>query len=173
MSVSQGRGCFIKGCVMPFAILLLIYVTWLFMAARKTYYVSDLCSNVRIERYPFKKARIYFSKTKTFGDDYIEYQWYPDGPGIDIYYIEPNMFYVIDEGNIIAIRYKHYHITEIQNTFGENTGTTDSSNWYLKHYIREWRDSFFIKNSYAKISVWGTQWLNIYNSKHQLIFHGN
>ena len=148
---------------------------WLYSNSWKTFYVPEIDMNVRIEKRPFRDAIIFFSKTTEFGDDYIQYHWYPDGPGIDIYYIKPNIFYVINSGDILRIKTSDFHICEMkENSNNENNMYTDvavdSTNWWVKPYLRTMKDSAFIQKTQYVISVWGTQWFEVFNKDGDIVF---
>lgn len=147
----------------------------------KTNYIEPLGINVRIERLSLlnKKARVSFSKTDDFGSDYIVYEWYPDGPGLNIYVMNPNLYYVI------GYNYKIYEIKTDNIQIINKDITTE------KDYSREkdmngkdiniqYRQSMqFInledslqKNADYIIQVWGSQWIEIWkpSTKKRLFF---
>lgn len=143
---------------------------------QKTFFVPEINMYVRIQKYSFNDARIDFSRTNEFGKDYIEYKIYPDGEGIDIYYLRPKSFYAVNSGNIINIKNTYFHINEVKDNIRERMAKdiiSDRTNWYLKPYLRAMKDSVFLNNDYLLFSVWGTQWLNIIKSNGDILFSTN
>jgi len=74
MNVYRRRSCFLKVCIIPFCILVLSYIVWLFWNWQLTFYIQDIDMYVRIERVPFCDVKMYFSKDKVFKADYVKYK---------------------------------------------------------------------------------------------------
>lgn len=172
MDYKKRRRVCVKGCLLPFCIIFCVYAAWIIWNSQKTIYVPEMSLYAKTERFPFKEARVYFSKTTDFGNDYIEYHWYPDGPGIDLYYFAPDTFYVINEGEVVNIKSNTFKIIEIKYSRDMNKGhkniIPDTLNSRLKPYLFEMRDSVFLKKKRLLINVWGTQWLETYDYSKEL-----
>ena len=141
------------------------------------YYIPELEIYLKFEKIQSKKARVYFSRTKEFTTDYVDYTYYPDGPCTDIYYLVPNKLYVIDGGEITETESKHFDISVINDytnnhswRLEENQDSSDSSDWNKKAYVRAMKDSVFIKEPHYLFEIIGVSYFVVFDSNN-LIFN--
>ena len=166
-----------------------LFIIGIFMFSRcaerlkgKDYYIPELEMYLKFEKIKSKKARVYFSRTKEFESDYLEYTYYPDGDYSDIFYLAPNRLYVIDGGEIIEAKHKDFDISVVNDYTRDhdwwvNCDTTvDSTNWHKKAFYRAMKDSVFLKDPHYHIQFGGLYYFVVFDSTNdstKIIFDSN
>ena len=138
----QQRRCPLKGCLIPFAVLVLIYVTWLFWNCRQTFYIQEIGMYVRIDRIPFCDVKMSFSKDKQFGDDYLKYENSSDIVYLDVYYVPP---YTLCVSGASYVKQNKFHIIEYEKKLQYRKRMIASGAW-IPDYYDDYSDSTFLKN---------------------------
>ena len=150
MNSQQRRNCFLKGCILPFILLILIYIVWLFWNWRMTFYIQEIDMYIRIERIPFNDVKMSFSKNKIFGNDYVKYKNSSDIVWMEIYYVPPYTIYILGASEI---KQEYYHIIEYKKQQKYRKRVITSNAW-VPEYYDEYSDSTFLKNPSYHFSIY-------------------
>ena len=150
MDLRQSRYMFYKGCAIPFFVIALLYIIWLFWNWRQTFYIQEIDMYVRIERIPFNDVKMSFSKAENFGDDYVKYDCSSDVVYMDIYYVPPSSIFV---SGASCIQHDKFQIVgyEIKKKHKKRVLGPDA---WVPDYYDEYTDSTFIKNPSYHFSIY-------------------
>lgn len=166
------------GCLAPICVGILLciamYIIGLFIDTSDKGFVSELNLHYKIDSSSYDmddgrriyQARLYFSRTDSFGSDYIDFHFtevnYPQ-----IYYIEPDTFYIIDRNSwyIQDIISKDFSIQYISRT--------DDDYLHDRHKIIENEDSVLRARSY-KIALYNfCNVVTVFDKKGKIIYDKN
>lgn len=150
MNKYQRRSCCLKGCVMPFALILILTVIHWFWNWRQTFYIKDIDMYVRIEKIPFGDATMYFSRSETFGDDYVKCHHPSEIVGMKIYYVPPCTICV---SGASGVKQGIFRIIEFEKK--------EEIRWHEKvpdslaaEFYTEYSDSTFLVNPSFRFSIY-------------------
>ena len=146
----QQRRYLLKGCLIPFVVLVLIYVSWLFRNWRQTFYIQEIGMYVRIDRIPFCDVKMSFSKDKKFGDDYVKYENTSDIVYLDVYYV-PSCTICVSGASYI--KQNQFHIIEYEKKLQYRKRIIKPGAW-IPDYYDEYSDSTFLKNPSYRFCIY-------------------
>ena len=134
---------------MPFVISFLLYIIWLIWNWQMTFYIQEIDMYVIIENTPFSDVKMYFSKSKNFGSDYVKYNNSSDIVYLDIYYTPPHTISVIGAS---GTKEGKFHIIECEKRLKYHKQVISPNTWVPDYYY-EYSDSTFIKEPSYHFSI--------------------